>query len=387
MSTPFELYLDHNATSPLLDEVVAAMNEATQARLANPSSPHAAGELARRRLERARERVAALLHATSEEVVFTSGGSEANQLALFGLLSPRFAGRHVVVSAIEHASLLDAAALLEELGARVTRVAPGRDGRVSAASIVAARETATALVALMAANNETGVLQPVDELGAELARRSIPFHVDAVQAIARTTVDAATVAASTIAISAHKLGGPAGIGALFVRRGRRLAPFLRGGRTERGRRGGTPNLLGAIGFGVAAQVTLERSASSRLAAARARDEFERALLAELDVEIVGTTVPRLPNTSSVHFRGRDGAALVTAMSGRGLFAATGSACESGAPEPSHVLRAMGRPAAEARATVRFSFGADATVAEARRAAEVVVAAAGSSAAVHAEKRA
>ncbi len=373
MLDPGDLYLDHNATSPLLPEVRSAMARALELDLVNPSSPHRAGERSRRALESARASVAELLGASGDELLFASGATEANHLALFGALAPRFAGSHVVVSAIEHSSVLDAARLLEELGAGVAVVRPDRDGTVAVDAIVAALLPSTRLVALMAANNETGVVQPVAQLGRLLHERGISFHVDAAQAIGRVPFDVHALRATTIALSAHKLGGPAGVGALFLRRGQRLAPFLRGGRQERGLRGGTHNLLGILGFEAAAQAA-RRDGDAPLGLVR--DEFERELLRRRpDAQIVGSGAARLPNTSAVTFPGVDAARLLLELSRRGLHASMGSACQSGSPEPSHVLRAMGRSAAEARATLRFSFGSGHRSADARQAAERVAAAA------------
>jgi len=378
MLEPGDLYLDHNATSPLIPEVRAAIQRALELELVNPSSVHRAGERSRRELETARDAVAGLLRCEPAEVIFTSGATEANHLALFGTLAPRFAGSHVVVSAIEHSSLLDAARLLGELGASVDRVAPDRDGVVGADAMLAALRPETRLVALMAANNETGVVQPAAVLGPQLAARGIAFHVDAAPAIGRLPCDAATVHATTLAITAHKLGGPAGVGALFVRRGHRLAPFLRGGRQERALRGGTQNLLGILGFGAAAAVAAARAvdAAALPRLAEARDRFEQELRRRHpELRVTGARVPRLANTSSITLPGIDAGALLALLSRRGVHLSTGSACQAGAPEPSHVLRAMGLSAGDARATLRVSFGWEHLPEDAALAAERIAAAA------------
>ncbi len=370
MSDPSELYLDCNATLPLLPEVREVLHAALEESLVNPFSAHRAGERSRRRLDRAREQVAALLGAQSDEIVFTSGGTEANQLALFGAVLPRPGGRHLVVSAIEHSSTLAAARQLEQLGAVVTWVAPSLDGVVGVPSLLAAVRPETSVVALMAANNETGVLQPVEALAVALAERRVRLHVDAVQQVGRLPLDLARLPAATVSISAHKLGGPPGVGALYVRRGTSLLPLIAGGRQEQGRRGGTHALLSLIGFGAAAVVHARHVAAGP--GSGARDRFEADLRALLpSVTIVGASAARLPNTSAVTFEGEDAANLVGALSRAGLHAASGSACQSGATEPSHVLRAMGLSAAAARATVRFSFGPDHMPADGSRAAALV----------------
>ncbi|MBL8843406.1 MAG: cysteine desulfurase [Planctomycetes bacterium] len=349
------LYLDHNATAPLLPEVAEALRRELGEGGANPSSLHASGTRARRRLDDARAAVAELLEAPAEELVFTSGGTEANHLALAGSLLPRPQGAHLVVSAIEHSSTLAAARRLESLGARVTWVEPRRDGVVPVERFLAALEPQTRLVACMAANNESGVVQPFAELGAALAPRAIALHVDAVQWVGRQPLAAATSGATTLSCSAHKLGGPPGVGALWVRRGTRLEPWIGGGRQERGRRGGTEALLLIVGFAAAARAALRRAGDGGRAA---RDAFEQALRrAGAPLTWIGSETPRLPNTSLFCADGRDGATLVRELSQRGVEVASGSACQAGASEPSHVLRAMGFPAAQARAALRFSFGA------------------------------
>jgi cysteine desulfurase len=365
---PTDLYLDYNATAPLSAAAAEAMREAIELRLVNPASAHRAGERSARLLARARRDVAALIGAADEEVVFTSGGTEANHAALFGLAGPPYAGRHVVVSAIEHPSLLGAAEWLEQLGATVARVAPRAHGAVDPGDLLAAVRPDTVLVALMHANNETGVLQPVEAVGAALAARSIAFHVDAAQSAGRLALDFARMPATSLAITAHKIGGPPGCGALIVRRGTRLTPWLRGGTQERARRGGTHALPAILGFAAAARAALARPSAS----SAARDAFEARLRADVpDVQIQGVACSRLPNTASVTFPGVVAAELLAELSRRGLHASAGSACQAGAPQPSHVLRAMGLAAAAVRATLRFSFGPGHTASDGERGAALV----------------
>lgn len=349
-----ELYLDANATVPLLPAVREAMHAALDEGLVNPSSLHAPGERARRRQEEARAAVAALLRADPDEIVFTSGGSEANHLALLGARDAARAPAHVAVGAIEHPSLLAAAGRLAERGVVVTHVAPDRDGVVPLPAWLAALTPATRLVACMAANNETGVVQPFEALAEALAARAIALHVDAVQWIGRAPWRGVPAGISTLALSAHKLGGPMGVGALWVRRGTPLVPWLGGGRQERGRRGGTAALLLQIGFGRAAELARARLEAGGEGSA-ARDAFEAALAPLPGIEVVGQAAPRLPNTTLVLVAGADGRRVAAGLSAAGVHVATGSACASGAPEPSHVLRAMGLDAARARSAVRFSF--------------------------------
>jgi cysteine desulfurase len=373
MDAARELYLDHNATAPLCDEARAAMHAALDAGLVNPSSLHVAGERARRAQDDARAAVAALLGAADEELVFTSGGTEANHLALHGQLPSDPRGSHLVVPAIEHASTLAAAAQLESRGARVTTVAPRADGTTAVDALLAAIAPDTRLVVCMAANNETGVVQPLAPLAAALAPRRVALHVDAVQLLGKQPLRVADLGATTASFSAHKIGGPAGVGALWIRPGTRVAPLIGGGRQERGRRGGTAALLALIGFAAAATAARLRLARSP-SRSDARDAFETRLAAiRPDARFVGAGSPRLANTSLVVLPGHDGRALAQSLSRRGVCVATGSACQSGATEPSHVLRAMGLPAAAARGALRFSFAPDADVPLGTAAADHLVA--------------
>lgn len=369
-----ELYLDHDATVPIVAAAREAMERALRDRLVNPASPHPAGQRSRRLLEAAREDVARAIGAQPGEIVFTSGGTESNHLALLGAIDARSPKRHVVVSAIEHSSTLAAARRLADSGVSVTTVPPRPDGAVEAGAILAAIRPETALVCLMWANNETGALQPVETVSSALAARSIPLHVDAVQAAGRVGIDVARAGAATLSLSSHKLGGPTGAGALWVRSGHRLTAWLGGGRQERGLRGGTHNLLGIVGFAAAAREIPDR-VDAAAATALVRDRFEahvRAGFPELRVAAAG--IPRLPNTSSITLPGCDAARLVGVLGRAGVHVSTGSACQAGSPEISHVLRAMGYSAAAARATLRVSFGSAPDPADAGRAADAILAA-------------
>ncbi len=326
--------------------------------LGNPASVHQAGRAARQRLMAARERVARVVGCEPKEVVFTASGSEADALALKG--AP--AGR-VVISQIEHPALLDAAAQLERLGAAVVRVPPNRDGRIDAARMISELTPGTRLCSLLWVNNETGVVQPVREVARACRDRGVLFHSDAVQAAGKVPMGLREADADMLSLSAHKLGGPVGIGALIVRRGVALEPLVPG-HQEDGRRGGTSSVAQAEALAFA----LEHSAAhlderaARLGALR--DRFERAVRDALaDVEVNGLAAPRCPNTSNLQFTGADGEALLIALDLEGICVSTGAACASGSLKPSHVLLAMGRTPAQAQASLRFSLGPEATAEE------------------------
>ncbi|MSR45527.1 MAG: aminotransferase class V-fold PLP-dependent enzyme [Planctomycetes bacterium] len=369
-----ELYLDWNASAPLHPAARDAMRAALDEGLANPSSAHGPGDRSRRRLDDARAAVASLLDAHAEEIVFTSGGTESNHLAIGGALLPAPAGAHAIVAAIEHSSTLAAAQRLEALGARIDRPKPRADGVIEVAACLDRITAATRLVALMAANNETGALQPVAELGAKLAGHKVAYHVDAVQLLGKERWRAGDFGETTLSLSAHKIGGPAGVGALWIAPGTRIEPWIGGGRQERGRRGGTPALLAIIGFAAAALAARTRLLE-RPARGIARDAFEAALAGSWPAHVVlAAGAPRLPNTSLIALPGHDGARVAATLARAGACVATGSACQAGAPEPSHVLRAMNVPAAIARAAVRFSFGPEDDATIGKRAAKMLVAA-------------
>ena len=351
------IYLDHNASTPVRPEVAEAMRAALAEHGANPSSMHQAGQHARAAIERARAQVAALVHATPAEVVFVSGGTEGDHLALIGAAWARRAdGRRVAVSTIEHHAVHGAAEWLAELGFAIEPLACGAEGMVDPAAIDALPADTT-LISLMLANNETGVLQPVAEAARRARARGMRVHCDAVQAAGKVPVDAAALDVDYLVISAHKIGGPKGVGALIVRGGAPLAPLMRGSAHERGRRGGTENVSGIVGFGIAAEsVARELAAETpRLSALRAR--FERGLAAVApDAVIHGVRAPRLPNTVNASFPGARSDHLLMALDAAGIAVSAGAACASGAVEPSPVLSAMGVPRALAVCALRFSFG-------------------------------
>ena len=347
------IYLDNNATTPLAPEVLEALGAALRDVYGNASSIHKEGQTARRLIEEARESVARLIGAAARDVVFTSGGTESNNAALHGVLAA--AERpHIVTTSIEHPSVAEVLR-----GRDVTAVAPERSGRVDAEAMLAALRPETKLVAMMLANNETGVVQPVAEVARVCRERGIHLHCDAVQAAGKIDVDVEALGADTVALSAHKLHAPKGIGALWVRRGRTLAPHLVGGAQERRRRAGTENVPLAAAFGVAAELAADRTARERVRALR--DRFESDLRGAHVVN--GAGVERIPNTSNVTFLGADGEGIVIALDLEGVAVSTGSACSSGRIEPSPVLLAMGLTPSEAKSTVRFSLSRMTTDAE------------------------
>lgn len=352
------IYLDHNATTPVREEVVEAMARVLRDVPGNPSSVHAEGARARAVLETAREQVAAALGARPAEVVFTSGATEANHLAIHGVAGAEATrGRHVVTTAVEHPSVQGPLEALERAGWRVTRVPVDAEGRLDPEAVEAACGPDTALVSVIWANNETGVLSPVAEIAARCRARGVPLHVDATQALGKVPVRLDALPADLVSASAHKLNGPKGTGLLVVRGGLALAPWLRGGGQERGRRAGTPNVAGIAGLGVAVERAVATLEGRAAACAALRDRLWAGIAAGVPrVRRNAAAAPVLPNTLSVEFEDTAGDVLVEALDGEGVAVSAGAACASGAVQPSPVLVAMGRSAAQARASLRFSTG-------------------------------
>jgi cysteine desulfurase len=341
------VYLDNNATTPVHPVVLDALREAFADVYGNASSIHKEGQMARRRIESARESVARLIGATAKDIVFTSGGTESNNAAIFGAV-PATGRHHIVTTAIEHPSVREPVEELARRGHEVTTITPERTGEVSAARLIDALRPDTRLFTMMLANNETGVIQPVAEVAAVCRERGIHVHCDAVQAIGKIDVDVEKLGVDTLAISAHKLHAPKGVGALYVRKNLTLERYILGGAQERRRRAGTENVPLAIAFGIAADLAMEHPDIAPL-----RDRFEKQL-SGLPITINGASVRRLPNTSSVTFHGADAEGIVIGLDLNGVAVSTGSACSSGRVEPSHVLLAMGLSTEDARSTVRFS---------------------------------
>jgi cysteine desulfurase len=355
------VYLDNNATTPVLPEVLEAMRPYFGEHFGNASSIHHHGQETRAAVERARESVAALLGCRPAEIVFTSGGTEADNLAIFGLVEP---GDHVVTSTIEHHAVLNSCKHLQEKGIEVTFIAV--DGRclVDPDDVRRALRPNTRLVTVMMANNETGVLQPVNEIGKICAEADVYFHTDAVQATAKVPIRVNEIACDLLSISGHKIHAPQGVGALYVRKGTTLEPRFFGGSHERSRRAGTENVPGIVGLGKAAEQALKSLGNghpSDVELGRLRDRLESEILRQVDsAGVNGAGAPRVPNTTNIYFDYIEGEALVIALDLKGLAVSTGAACSSGAIEPSHVLTAMGMRPDRARASLRFSLGKQTT---------------------------
>ena len=358
------IYMDANATTPVLPEVFDAMRPFWTEEFGNASSIHQQGQHARAAVDRARESVAGLLGCRAAEVVFTSGGTESDNMALFGLLAP---GDHLITTSIEHHAVLHAAEALAERGVEVTFLPCNADGLVEVAALDAALRPNTKLVSVMLANNETGAIQPVRELADRAHAVGALFHTDAIQAAGKLPLGVKALGCDLLSISGHKMYAPQGTGALFVRRNVRLKPMFFGGLHERGRRPGTENVAGIIGLGKASEMArtwlLDQGSSpdgkfapeSPRALATLRDRLEQGILASVDdAGVNGGGTTRVANTSNLYFDHVEAEALVIALDLKGLAVSGGSACQSGATEPSHVLTAMGLSDARARASVRFS---------------------------------
>ena len=369
------IYLDHNAGAPIRPQARDAIVAMFRGGAGNPSSVHRAGQTARKLLERARSQVAALIGAAPTQIVFTSGGTEANNHAILSATRSRPGRTRIVTSAIEHSSILAPLVRLEAEGAEVLRTAPDREGRLAPGAVVRLIDGNTALVTLGLANSEVGTLQELAPVQAAAKEAGAIFHIDAAQALGRVPVDVARLGCDLMTLSGHKLGAPAGIGALFVRDPAAIGAMLLGGPQERSLRAGTPNLVGAVAFGAAAEVVENRieEESGRMA------ELREILLAGLMAEIPGLTLnsPRhrvLPNTLNLQFPGVMGETMLIALDLEGVEVSMGSACAAGAVEPSHVLIAMGRSATAARSSLRLSLGYSTTSQEIDQAIGIFVSA-------------
>jgi len=353
------VYLDNNATTPLLPEVFEAMRPFYLEEFGNASSIHRYGQHARAAVEKARASVAALLNARPAEIVFTSGGTEADNLGVFGLVR---AGDHVISSTIEHHAVLNSCKRLEQTGCEVTYVPVSGAGEVDPEDVRKALRPNTRLISIMMANNETGVLQPVEEIGKIAQEADVFFHTDAVQAAGKTPIDVAKIGCDALSISGHKLHAPQGTGALFLKKGTLIQPLLYGGSHERQRRAGTENLPGIVGLGKAAEIARHWLAGSGPAEMAAmRDHLQDSVLDAMEAAGVnGLGAQRVPNTTNLWFDFIEGEALVIALDLKGLAVSSGAACSSGAIEPSHVLLAMGLSQQRARSSIRLSLGKQTT---------------------------
>ncbi len=349
------VYLDNNATTMVAPEVLDAMLPFLRERYGNPSSMHDFGGSVAAEIENARAQVAALLGAENDyEIVFTSCGTESDNFAIMGTLAYFRDKRHIITSRVEHPAVLNLCRKLEREGYRVTYVPVDREGSLDMDFFRKSVDDDTAIVSIMYANNETGVIFPVEEIGAFLRERGVAYHIDGVQAAGKIPIDVKKIGCDMFSISGHKFHAPKGIGALYIRRGTRIRPFLYGGHQERGRRPGTENVAGIVGMGKAAELALKNLPGEK-EIERLRDKLESGILSRFsNVSLNGGRTKRVPNTTNVGFEYIEGEAILLYLNEKGIAASSGSACSSGSLEPSHVLRAMGIPFTAAHGSIRYS---------------------------------
>jgi cysteine desulfurase len=366
-------YLDHNATTPPAPEVVEAVTRALRDDFGNPSSIHAFGQRAKAAVDEARTEVARLIGAEPSDVIFTAGGTESDNIALRGVIGAAQPGRRrLVVTAVEHEAVVNTAAALARAGYPVTTLPVTAAGMVETSALESLQAEDVALVSVMLANNETGVLQPVADLARLAHARPALFHTDAVQAAGKIAIDVRALGVDLLSLAAHKFGGPKGVGALWLRRGLTLAGVITGGRQERNRRAGTENVPAIVGFGVAAGLARRRLGADAGRMATLRDRLEAGVLLSVPRTTVnGAGATRVPNTTNIAFEGVEAESLLIGLDLEGIAVSTGSACSSGTLEPSHVLRAMGLPHGRVQSSIRFSVGASTTSDEIDRVLEVV----------------
>ncbi len=352
------IYLDYNATTPLDSRVFEAMAPFMTQHWGNPSSPYSFGNQARIAVEKARARVAECMGCKPSEIVFTSCGTESDNLALRGVAQALArCGNHIVTTAIEHHAVLNTCKALEAQGFQVTYLPVGSDGVVRLEEVEKSLRANTILISVMHANNETGVLQPVQQIAALAKKRGILFHTDAVQSAGKVPISLCSTGADLISISGHKIYGPKGTGALFIRQGISLQPLFTGGPHERSLRAGTENVAGIVGLSHALALAMESAESEARRLQKLRDRLEAGIRAAVPrIRINGESAPRVPNTSSISFESVDGESIVLSLDLRGIYISTGSACSTGDPEPSHVLLAMGLSPKEAQGSIRISLG-------------------------------
>jgi cysteine desulfurase len=370
------VYLDFNATTPVDPAVLDAMLPYFSAEFGNAASIHTPGQKARAAVETAREQVAGLIGARPQEIVFTSGGTESDNHAIFGIVSSSGASRpHVITSFVEHEAVLNACQALEKQGVDVTYLSVDQDGLIDLEQLRGALRPETVLITIMHANNELGTVQPLEQIGSIAKEADVYLHTDAVQSAGKIPIDVNLFLLDLLSLSGHKLYAPKGIGALYIRGGTRLRQLLYGGHHQRGFRPGTENVAGIVGFGKAAEIARNSLANDARRLGALRNQLEHGLLHRVPhSRINGGHAPRTPNTANLVFPGVEGEALLIALDLKGLACSTGAACSSGAVEPSHVLTAIGMSAEDARASLRFSLGRHTTQADIDFALRVVPAA-------------
>jgi len=366
------IYLDNSATTRVDDVVVEAMLPCFRETFGNASSVHIFGQEARTCVETARRSVAELLGADTREIVFTSGGTESDNAAIWGVFRSGYRpGNHIITTKIEHPAVLATCKALESAGAEVTYVPVNASGRVDPASIEAAVRETTLLISVMHANNETGVIQPIEEISAISRQHGILLHTDAVQSVGKIPVKVEDLGVDLLSLSGHKIHGPKGVGVLYIRKGTKLVPFMTGGSHERKRRAGTENVPAIAGLGAAARLARERLPEMQTRIGALRDRFESQVLSRFKGTRVNGQAPRLPNITNLSFEGVDGESAVIALDLEGVAVSTGSACTSGALDPSHVLMAMGLRPEVVQASLRFSLCYHSTDAEIDRAFQIL----------------
>ncbi|MHB8708873.1 MAG: cysteine desulfurase NifS [Desulfuromonadales bacterium] len=356
------IYLDYNATTPVRPEVLEALLPYYLDQFGNPSSVHWAGRQVAGAVEKAREQVAALLNCSPAEIVFLSCGTEADNMSLKGTVDAlKDKGDHIITTAVEHPAVLETCRYLEKTGCRVTYLPVDSDGQLDLNELEQAITAQTILISVMWANNETGNIYPIEQIGAIAKGRGIRFHTDAVQAVGKLEIDVQKANLDLLALSGHKLGAPKGVGVLYVRRGTRLTPFMHGGHQERNRRAGTPNVAGIVGLGKACDLAMAERAALGPRVKELRDRLERGIFERVpQVKLNGHPTERLPNTLNVSFAWIEGESLLLNLDMKGIAASSGSACTSGSLEPSHVLGAMCVEVTLAHSSTRFSLGPDTT---------------------------
>jgi cysteine desulfurase len=366
------IYLDNSATTRVDELVLEAMLPCFRENFGNASSVHIFGQEARAVVEDARRSVAELLGADTREIVFTSGGTESDNAALWGVFRSAYRpGNHIVTTKIEHPAVLATCKALESAGAEVTYLPVNASGRVDPGAIEAAIREDTILISVMHANNETGVIQPIEEIAAIAKQRGVLLHTDAVQSAGKIPVSVRDLGVGLLSLSAHKIHGPKGVGALYIRKGTKTVPFMTGGSHERKRRAGTENVPAIAGFGVAARLALERQPEMQTRVGALRDRLESRIMSRIQGARINGHAPRLPNISNFSFENLEGEAAVIALDLEGVAVSTGSACSSGALDPSHVLTAMGLRPEVVQASLRFSLCYHNTDEEVERAIQIL----------------